>query len=657
MGLQVHEYNIFFLLFVAASPVSYWIWRRTFPKEKEKPDEDRLRTESQKSLFWVFASLALQGALLLCAIVLEHYWALQCPVAPARFHDMTRIFQLNVAFLESHYPGRAYVAEGTMLAVARGNNQLNIWDQDSDMFLVIDAAKEDPESAAKTQTDREAASLVEKLNRFYDGKPGGPYTIVYEPDRWLVQVHGPDHGHGDIWLWQKQHYEGLPVIFNPDFTFEGLRTPTGGKRHPEEWVLPVTKMTWNGVTLPVANQYSKTLENQYGGSFMVPYRNRLQCVENLGTKVFPSALFFLYVGEIVMGALGVPVVLLKYTRKLPTWNSPVFRPRSILSGAAVLVFFLLLLQGFVKQQYVSSFEMLKGIQINAVDSTSTDIQINAVDSTPTDHLRTAKQAPTPRKAMPLDRDGPLSDKQVQLYKNVGFLVLKAKDWLTDKETGQMLQWAEEVQNWPEKAHHWMKYFETSSKDNSKILNRVENYIPYHEGLNNIFNGSKALDILEQLHGGPMVLYKDKINMKLPGGGGFEPHQDILAGWGSYNVSNFVTLSVSIDHAHEKNGALECVASRHKQGKLGGDWAPLGQDVVDSMQWDMVPTEPGDMILFDAYVPHRSAPNNDIVPRRNLYLTYNRADEGDHRLQYFKDKRANYPPDIERLPGVKYEYKV
>merc|ERR1711959_356328 len=173
----------------------------------------------------------------------------------------------------------------------------------------------------------------------------------------------------------------------------------------------------------------------------------------------------------------------------------------------------------------------------------------------------------------------------------------------------------------------------------------------------IFNGSKAMDILDQLMGGPCVLYKDKINMKLPGAGGFEPHQDILAGWGSYNVSNFVTFSVSVDHAHAKNGALECVAGHHKKGKLGDDWAPLPDSVVNSLSWKLIETHPGDALIFDAYVPHRSAPNGDTMSRRNLYLTYNRKDEGDHRLQYFIDKRKNYPPDIEREAGKQYEYKV
>jgi hypothetical protein len=46
-----------------------------------------------------------------------------------------------------------------------------------------------------------------------------------------------------------------------------------------------------------------------------------------------------------------------------------------------------------------------------------------------------------------------------------------------------------------------------------------------------------------------------------------------------------------------------------------------------------------------------------VQRRNLYLTYNRASEGDHREKYFADKRKSYPPDLEREPGKEYSFKV
>jgi hypothetical protein len=41
----------------------------------------------------------------------------------------------------------------------------------------------------------------------------------------------------------------------------------------------------------------------------------------------------------------------------------------------------------------------------------------------------------------------------------------------------------------------------------------------------------------------------------------------------------------------------------------------------------------------------------------LYLTYNRAREGDHRARYYADKRETYPPDIERDPAKQYVFKV
>ena len=41
----------------------------------------------------------------------------------------------------------------------------------------------------------------------------------------------------------------------------------------------------------------------------------------------------------------------------------------------------------------------------------------------------------------------------------------------------------------------------------------------------------------------------------------------------------------------------------------------------------------------------------------LYVTYNPAAEGDHRERYFADKRASFPPDIEREPGKAYVFRV
>ncbi len=44
---------------------------------------------------------------------------------------------------------------------------------------------------------------------------------------------------------------------------------------------PSTKKMWNGIWVPVAADQSSVSANQFGEGWKVPYRNRLQCVENM----------------------------------------------------------------------------------------------------------------------------------------------------------------------------------------------------------------------------------------------------------------------------------------------------------------------------------------------------------------------------------------
>jgi hypothetical protein len=63
------------------------------------------------------------------------------------------------------------------------------------------------------------------------------------------------------------------------------------------------------------------------------------------------------------------------------------------------------------------------------------------------------------------------------------------------------------------------------------------------------------------------------------------------------------------------------------------------------------------IFFDSFTPHASKPNFTDAPRRILYLTYNLAQHGDRRQQYYADKHAAFPPDIEREAGKSYVFRV
>jgi hypothetical protein len=233
--------------------------------------------------------------------------------------------------------------------------------------------------------------------------------------------------------------------------------------------------------------------------------------------------------------------------------------------------------------------------------------------------------------------------EVEMFKAFhrdGFAVVPG---LFDAETIEQISgWTDDLQSWPEVPGRWMMYFEPS------LLHAGERVLQR--------NGDKLRGAVSRLFGEPAVLFKDKINFKLPGGDGFKPHQDQQAGWSTY-ADLFITALVSIDTTTVENGCLELAAGHHTRGLIGDEWTPLTSDEMRRLGARPVPTRPGDMVFFDSYTPHASEANLTRERRRVLYITYNRRSAGDHRARYFADKRTSFPPDIERDPTRTYTFRV
>lgn len=252
-------------------------------------------------------------------------------------------------------------------------------------------------------------------------------------------------------------------------------------------------------------------------------------------------------------------------------------------------------------------------------------------------------------------EGIITPERMARFGDAGFVVVRGL--FSGQQIREIRAWTDDLQRWPEAAGKYMMYFERSdTRHGARLLNRVENFVPFHEGFRSLVNDTRLLATGSRLMGGPVVLFKDKINFKLPGGGGFAPHQDVQAGWRHYANRHLTTL-VSIDRATVHNGCLELAAGFHQRGLIGAEWAPLTDADTDRMCFEPVETEPGDAVFFDSFAPHRSAPNHTTEPRRVLYISYNRESEGDCRVRYYADKRRSYPPDIEREPGRVYRFRV
>lgn len=253
----------------------------------------------------------------------------------------------------------------------------------------------------------------------------------------------------------------------------------------------------------------------------------------------------------------------------------------------------------------------------------------------------------------------LSADELAAFDRDGFLYLSAKRVWSDSELSAMISSVNAMDNWADAPGKWMKYYEKDRTDaqGNKLLQRIENFCQFNSELDSILRGKKLLGMCSDLFNEESILYKEKVNYKLPGGDGFAPHQDVAAGWWMYNQSVHISVLISVDASHKGNGALECVRGAHKRGILGAAWKEVPAKLVEEFKWEMIETSPGDVVFFDSFVPHRSAPNNSSSKRRVLYSTYAKASEGDYRDLYYADKRKSFPPDCEREQGKKYEYKI
>jgi ectoine hydroxylase-related dioxygenase (phytanoyl-CoA dioxygenase family) len=247
----------------------------------------------------------------------------------------------------------------------------------------------------------------------------------------------------------------------------------------------------------------------------------------------------------------------------------------------------------------------------------------------------------------------LTKQQIEGFHKDGFLLVK--NCFSDVEIAEIVSVTEKFNakkpvDW--KKGNEMAYYETSKiNSDDRILMRVENIVDYYQIFNNTANSEKILGIIEKVIGEPCVLFKDKINFKNIGGGGFRPHQDKTVKWAKFG-SMFISAMITLTESTVENGCLEVAQGIHKHGWITEhpNSGLLTEQQIEEMNFVKIPTKPGDVIFFDSFTPHRSKNNYSKEQRINMYLTYNKKNEGDHRSEYFLEKRREFPPDNERSEG-------
>lgn len=251
----------------------------------------------------------------------------------------------------------------------------------------------------------------------------------------------------------------------------------------------------------------------------------------------------------------------------------------------------------------------------------------------------------------------LENWEVEVYRRAGYVI--ARGFLQPDEIVTLDDWIEEVEQRAGDDSTLHSYYESAENGTSQLLRRVEYFGSAHPGLYDFSTSEGLLSAISHLLGTKSVLFKEKINFKLPGGGGYPAHRDghfwwtdadgeRLLGWYAY-ASRFLSVLIGVDPASPENGCLEIAPGGHDCAATAEPAVPLTSAEAQAMAFEPCVTKPGDVVFFDALAPHRSAANTSSQARRALYLTYNPCAEGDHRQRYFTDKRASLA-----RRGLKYE---
>jgi hypothetical protein len=241
----------------------------------------------------------------------------------------------------------------------------------------------------------------------------------------------------------------------------------------------------------------------------------------------------------------------------------------------------------------------------------------------------------------------ISDAILQVWQTHGYVQIP--QLLSPELVNDVSRWVADLARFPTTPAGgdsvWQHFEQT---ENGTVLARTEYFLDFHPGFHDLLTRGAIPEILGQILGEPVVLYKEKINYKYPGGAGYAPHQDAAA---YLHGDSHLTCAIAIDPATPENGCLYFAAGQHQRGLLArNEQGCIVKEVCEQMIWIPEPLAAGDGLVFSSYAPHFSPPNRTKNSRRTLYLTYNALREGNLREKYYQDKRdrLKHNPDSAQL---------
>lgn len=216
----------------------------------------------------------------------------------------------------------------------------------------------------------------------------------------------------------------------------------------------------------------------------------------------------------------------------------------------------------------------------------------------------------------------LSEQNKQDYWENGFILIKSL--FTQDETKKLRYVAEKES---QETEIMVKGDQTGNLTKLKMWNRPG------EDIYGMFSRNERItDNVEILFGEPIYIYSSKMIFKnAREGGAWEWHQD-YGYWYNYGclMPTMNSCIIAIDAATKENGCLQVLRGSHKIGRINHDRIN-DQTVADNeriqeakkrFDLEYIEMQPGDALIFDGNLLHRSDSNHSDFDRWSFIASYN-----------------------------------
>ena len=235
----------------------------------------------------------------------------------------------------------------------------------------------------------------------------------------------------------------------------------------------------------------------------------------------------------------------------------------------------------------------------------------------------------------------ISDDEIKFYQDNGYLRLPLQAHGLVPDLAELQRWVADISQWGLDKGKWRHYYETT--DGKHLLWGTEKLMEYYPPMQDLIAGEGPLSLLKALTGRDMVVFKDEIGWKMPGGKGAVPHLDRPAY--SLFAPKFIEIMIAVDAHTIENGCLEFVPGSHNEA------VPIFKDARIKPGWlegkEFVPMllDAGDILIFNESMAHRLAPNRTDQRRAAVFGTYHfDLSQPDLRDKFYAHRLIHSPPE-------------